>query len=250
MALRRRRGARSGRASRGSGRFVVAACALYAAAALTVASPAIVHVGSRFLARSEVGLGEAAPGDHLQTSYRLWLFGHQLEHGRAPWRDPYSFQPEAKPTINFTIWPFGPLFWPLAAAAGIVIAWNVFVLLSYVAAGAFTCAWLRELGLPRGAALVGGLVFAIAPYRTVQSLGHLLGPITILLPLALYALERGRRGSSWWLAAAAAALVSIPLSGQVHVALAAIPFFLAYALVRTRERRVLVGAVAGALAAV
>src|SRR5262249_6836846 len=38
--------------------------------------------------------------------------------------------------------------------------------------------------------------------------------------------------SEWWLFLAGAALVSIPLSGQLHLALGAIPFFAAYALVR------------------
>jgi hypothetical protein len=98
------------------------------------------------------------------------------------------------------------------------------------------CAWLRELALPRGPALVGGLAFAIAPYRVEQSVGHLLGPISILLAAALWAVERSRRGSAWWLAGAAAALGSIPLSGQVHLALGAIPFFLLYAFVRLRPR--------------
>src|SRR5262249_57335788 len=95
-------------------------------------------------------------------------------------------------------------------------------------------AWIRELGLPRGPALVGGLVFAIAPYRVEQSVGHLLGPISILLAVTLWAVERSRRGSAWWLAVSAVALASIPLSGQVHLALGAIPFFLLYAFVRLR----------------
>src|SRR5919108_615998 len=219
MALRRRRDPRLRRALLGRTGFVAAALALYSVAAVTVAAPAIAHVGSHFLATSPHGYGEAAPGDHLQTSYRFWLFGHQLEHGRAPWLDPYSFRPEAAPTVNFTAWPFAIPYWPLEAVAGPVIAWNVFVLASYMLAGLFACAWLRELGLPRIASLAGGLAFAIAPYRTAQSLGHLLGPISALLPLALYAVERARRGSGWWLALAAAALASIPLSGQVHVAL-------------------------------
>src|SRR5207249_5975606 len=102
----------------------------------------------------------------------------------------------------------------------------------------------------RGAALAGGLAFAIAPYRVQQSVGHLLGPISILLPLSLWAFERARRGSGWWLVLTAAAVASIPLSGQVHLALGAIPFVLAYALCRTRSRRLLVGALAGSVAAV
>jgi hypothetical protein len=194
--------------------------------------------------------GEASPGDHLQTLYHYWLVGHQLEHGRAPWLDPYTFQPEAEPQPNYAGWPFGFLFWPLRWAFGLVGAWNVLQLLLYMLAGLFACAWLRELGLPRGPALAGGVVFAIAPYRVQQSVGHLLGPISILLPLSLYAVERALRGSRWWLVLAGAAVASIPLSGQVHLALGAIPFFFAYALVRTRDRRLVGGALAGAVAAV
>src|SRR4029450_1299018 len=56
----------------------------------------------------------------------------------------------------------------------------------------------------------------------------------ILLPLSLYGVERARRGSPWWLVLSGAALASIPLSGQLHLSLAAIPFFCGFALVRMR----------------
>jgi hypothetical protein len=194
--------------------------------------------------------GEASPGDHLQTLYHLWLVGHQLEEGRAPWLDPYTFQPEADPQPNYSGWPFGFVYWPLGAVFGLVGGWNALQLLLFGLAGLFACAWLRELGLPRGPALAGGLVFAIAPYRVQQSVGHLLGPISILLPLCLFAFERARRGSAWWLALSGAALASIPLSGQVHLALGAIPFVLAYAICRSRDRRLLTGVAAGAVAAI
>jgi hypothetical protein len=109
----------------------------------------------------------------------------------------------------------------------------VFVLLGFLGAGGFTALWLREVGTPRGASLAGGLAFAMAPYLQAQwSAGHLLAWIALLLPLSLYGLERARKGSDWWLALAGGALVSIPLSGQLHFALGAIPFFAAYALVR------------------
>ena len=193
--------------------------------------------------------GEAAAGDHLQAEYHLWLVGHQLEHGRAPWRDPYTFRPESPPRANFGGWPFGLPFWPLSALFGPVLGWNLLLLLTYLAAGAFVYLWLRELGLPRGAALVGGLAFALAPYRVAQSAGHLRGPISTLLPLSLWAFERARRGSLWWLAGAGAALASIPFS-DVHLALGAVPFFALYALCRSRDARVLAGAALGTLAAV
>jgi hypothetical protein len=130
--------------------------------------------------------------------------------------------------VNFAAWPFAALYGPLQGLVGTVAGWNVFVLLTYVGAGGFAALWLRGLGLGLGPALVGGLAFALAPYRVAQSTGHLLGPISMLLPLALYGVERRRT----WLTAAA--LASIPLSGQVHLALGAIPFVLVYALARRR----------------
>jgi hypothetical protein len=193
------------------------------------------------MADGRAGHGEAAPGDHLQTGYQLWLVGHQLEHGRAPWRDPYSFQPEVKPRWNLAGWPFGVVYWPLQRLFGTVAAWNVFVLLGFLGAGGLTALWLRELRLRRGAALTGGLAFCLAPYLQAQwSAGHLLAWIAMLLPLSLYALERARRGSAWWLMLSGAALASIPLSGQLHLALGAIPFFGLYAFVRFRWAAALV----------
>jgi hypothetical protein len=178
------------------------------------------------------------PGDHLQTAYNLWLPGHQLARGAAPWLDPYSFQPEVEPRVNFAGWPFAALYAPLQAVLGTVAGWNAFVLLTFLGGGGLAALWLRSLGLPLGAALVGGLAFALAPYRVAQSTGHLLGPVSLLLPLALYGVERRRA----WLAAAA--LASIPLSGQVHLALGAIPFVLVYAVARRRSRLGLLAAAA------
>ena len=202
-------------------------------------APQLDHFGSRFMARGTIVPGEAAAGDHLQAEYHLWLVGDQLSHADAPWRDPYTFRPESPPRWNFGGWPFGLPFWPLDALFGHVRAWNLFLLLSYLAAGGFTYLWLRELSLPVAASVLGGFVFALEPYRVAQSAGHLRGPISTLLPLSLWALERGRHGSPWWYAGAAAALASIPFS-DVHLALAAIPFFLLYALCR----RTWVGALA------
>jgi hypothetical protein len=206
--------------------------------------PALRDARSGFLAEGfEARRGAAAPGDHLQAVWQLWLPGHQLARGREPWRDPYSFQPEAEQRINFAGWPFGAVFGPLHAMLGTVVAWNAFVLLGYLGAGGLAFLWLRSLGLSTGAALTGGLVFALAPYRTVQAgAGHLLGWIAMLLPLAFWAWER----RWYWLAAGA--LASIPLSGQVHLALGALPFFAAYALVRGGSRRWAAGAVGTSVA--
>jgi len=207
--------------------------------------PALRDARSDFLAEGLPGKpGAAAPGDHLQTLWQLWLPGHQLGRGEQPWLDPYSFQPEVEPRPNFAAWPFGIVFGPLHALLGAVGAWNAFVLLGYLGAGGLAFLWLRSLGVAVGASLAGGLVFALAPYRTMQGgAGHLLAWISMLLPLSLWAWER-----RWhWLAALA--LASIPLSGQVHLALGAIPFLGVYALLRGGSRRWVGGAVAGSLGA-
>lgn len=214
-----------------------------------------------FLAGGANGNGEAAAGDHLQTGYRLWLVGHQLQQGQVPWRDPYGLRPATGGALNPAGWPFGLPAWPLYALFGPIVAWNLFVLLTIFGAGVAALAWLRALGLGRGAALAGGLAFALAPYRIEQTVGHLLGPISLLVPVALWAFEKGlaassgktraaRRRTRRWQALAALALASIALSGQVHLAIGAIPFFAVYGLCRTRGRRPLAGALAAVVAAV
>jgi hypothetical protein len=230
---------------RGAG-VVALVVALYAGAAVVSTWPALRQADDHFLAEglpSELP-GAAAPGDHLQTLWQLWLPGHELWSGGDPVHDRYSFQPEVEPRINFAGWPFGLPFWPLEALLGSVAAWNAFLLLGYVGAGSAVFLWLRSLGLGTGPALVGGLAFALAPYRAVQAgAGHLLGWIAILLPLSLWAWERR------WYVASAVMLASIPLSGQVHLALGAIPFFALYALLRGGSRGWALLAPAGAVLA-
>ncbi|MHB8642052.1 MAG: hypothetical protein ACYDA3_04120 [Gaiellaceae bacterium] len=218
--------------------FVCAALALYTAAALLATWPAIRHADTQFMASGAPSYGEAAPGDHLQTGWNLWLFGEQVESGHPPWLDPYSFQPELSPRINFQGLVFGLPYWPLIALFGAVVAWNLFMLLAIVAAGGLTCAWLRAFDIPRAAALAGGLAFALAPYRIAQSTEHLLGPIALFLPLALWGLELGS------MTLAGIAILAVPLSGQVHLALGAVPLFFLYALLRGRWRTAIPGTLA------
>jgi hypothetical protein len=204
--------------------------------------PAIRHIDGHYLARPAAGYGEAAAGDHLQLGWSLWLVGHQLEGGEAPWHDPYSFRPEAEAPPIVQGWLLGLPYWPLDRLFGPVWAYDLLVLATFVAAGGLACWWLRALGLPFGAALAGGLVFTLAPYRVGQSTGHLLGLISFLLPAMLLLLERRR---VW---AAAAVLAAIPLSGQLHLALGAVPLFAGYTWARLPARRWARAAVGAAVA--
>jgi hypothetical protein len=234
MAVRVLAGARLRRVALGG---PLALTALYAAAAVVATWPGIRSFSSAFISLGGDGHGEPIAGDHFQAVYRFWLAAHQLDHGGAPWRDPYSFQPTVEPQTVLGAWPFALPFWPLDALGGPVIAWNVLLLGTIVAAGLLTYAWLRALGLGALGAAAGGLAFAIAPYRLAQSGIHLIGWVAIFLPLALLGIERARAAQSRpaahaWGALCALALVSIPLSGQVHLALGAVPLVLGYAVAR------------------
>jgi hypothetical protein len=178
-----------------------------------------------------VGYGQAAAGDHLQLGWSFWLVGHQLERGDSPFVDPYSFRPEANAPPNLQGWLLGSPYWPLSHAFGDVWAYNLVVWLSFILAGGFTALWLRAIGLGTGAVLLGGVLFALAPYRVGQSTGHLLGLVSFLLPAMLLALERQR------LVMATLVLVAIPLSGQLHLALGAVPLALGYAWARLPRSR-------------
>jgi hypothetical protein len=251
MAVRDGRAARLRRAL--VGRPLALVALLYAAAAVAATCTALGSFGSGFIANDRLGGGEPPAGDHLQSVYRFWLVGHQLEHGHAPWKDPYSFQPIVEQQTVVGGWPFGFPFWPLDAAFGPVVAWNVLLLGTVVAAGLLTYWWLRSLALGPLPAALGGLAFAIAPYRLEQSAGHILGWIAVLLPLALLAIEHSgvastRRRAHAWAAVAALSTTSIALSGQVNLALGAVPLVLVYALVRS-GRLAVAWAAAGSAAA-
>src|SRR4051812_11717096 len=167
MASRSRRGARLRRAARGSAGVVALAFVLYLGAGLLATWPGARHLDTSFMAEGRSGFGEAAPGDHLQTGYQLWLVGHQLEDGGAPWRDPYSFQPEVKPRWNLAGLPFGYVYWPFGAC-GAVFGWTAFILFGFGAAGGLGALWLGKLALRGGPALVGGLAFALSRYLQAQ----------------------------------------------------------------------------------
>jgi hypothetical protein len=209
-----------------TGRFVLVALAVYTACALWATWPAVRHVEGHYLARPVPGYGQAAAGDHLQLGWGFWLVGHQLERGASPLADPYSFRPEAEAPPNLQGWLLGIPYWPLTSAFGDVWAYDLVVLLTFVLAGGLACWWLRSLAVSRPAALAGGVVFCLMPYRVGQSAGHLLGLIAFLLPAVLLALERRR------FVLAALALAAIPLSGQLHLALGAIPLAAGYAWAR------------------
>ena len=207
---------------------------LYAAAAFVATWPAVGSLPSEFIANDGGGGGEPPAGDHLQSVYRFWLVGHQLEQGERL-EDPYSFQPIVEPQTVLGGWPFGLPFWPLNAAFGPVVAWNILLFGAIVGAGLLTYGWLRALTLsqaPRPSA-----AWPSPSRRTGWSRapaicwGGLRCSYRWPCSPSSARVTPGRRVHAWG-ALAAAATISIPLSGQLHLALGAVPFIVAYAAVR------------------
>ena len=168
------------------------------------------------------GYGEAASGDHLQTTYRFWLVGHQLERGGAPWIDPYSFQPLVEPQVVLGGWPYGLPFWPLDALFGPGRRLEPApARSSHSRPASSPTSGSGSWSFRRSQPPLGGLAFELAPYRLLQSGGHLLGWAAVCCrwPCGPSSARAGRgpaRRAHLWGALAAASVVSIPLSGQLH----------------------------------
>ena len=137
-----------------------------------------------------------------------------------------GFQPLVEPRLNLAGWPFGLPFWPLEAAFGPVAAWNTLLLTCVVIAGIATYGWLRLLKLPPAAAILGRLAFAIAPCRLADlgtcSAGSPCSSPSLSMPSSVRGrpprgLPRTRQGFGALLPS-----LSLPLSGQVHLAVGAL----------------------------
>ena len=233
----RRRGDRNG--------FVALTLAIYLAAAIVATWPAIRHAGDHYLARPAPGYGEAAAGDHLQLGWAFWLRRSPARERRRALGGPLLIPPRGG----------GAAERPGLAARSAVLA-------ARACARAGACVQRDRPALVPGGGGPGVLVAARTrasageqpspagsssrsrPTGVGQSTGHLLGLVSFLLPALLLALERRR----WWWAGAA--LVALPLSGQLHLALGAIVLCLGYAWARLpRGERRWAGAVAAAGAA-
>ena len=216
VAVRGLGGARLRRAARGRAGVAGLAVALYLGAGLLATSPTVFET-DHFLGYGAPRDGRVTPGDHLQTAYNLWLPGHQLARGEAPWLDPYSFQPEVEPRVNFAGWPFAAVFGPLHALVRHRRRLECLHRSStYVGAGRARSALAASAWAPaRRRARRRARFRAGALSRRADRPGICSVRSRCSFRSRFYGVERSRG----WLAGAAAALVSIPLSGQVHLAL-------------------------------
>ncbi|KIX14754.1 hypothetical protein X474_06325 [Dethiosulfatarculus sandiegensis] len=159
------------------------------------------------------------PGDHLQTYYWFWLFSDNLTGDSALLTNPYEFNAFDGPmSAGYANFPFSILYWVLLFL-GQAGAYNGLVMLSYILGGlaAFLLAkaWTKD----NLTALIAGLVFAMAPFRSAHVVsGHLFAFVIFLLPLCLFFLERSLQKSSWWRGLAGGACLAAVSLMEGHVA--------------------------------
>lgn len=167
---------------------------VYALLALLMTWPLVTHL------RSAV---PGPPGDNLEYVWKLWWFKEAITTpGVSPFYNPAIFFPSGYPlALSETTLAHTVLGLPLTLAFGEVAAYNLLMLLSFVWAGYATWLLCCRLGAGTWAALIGGAVFAFAPYRlSHMGAGHLPLMGTGWIALLFWALEglierpTGRRG--------------------------------------------------------
>src|SRR5205823_6153825 len=103
------------------------------------------------------------PGDHLVNYYRFALFSDAAAHRVVRLHDPYAFAlagPAHDPPLG---WMFGPVFTAVSRLAGGIVAYNTLVFLAVALGITFGYLWLRTLGVPPIAAVVGAVAIAVFP---------------------------------------------------------------------------------------
>ncbi len=180
----------------------------------------------------------ATVGDHVQLTYYLWLWWDAITTwSHLPWLDAYQFAGTGHLTHQPFGWPLVLVSLPVHAVFGPVAAFNAVFYSAFIAAAGSTYAWVRKVGVPVAGAAVAGIVFAFAPFRLAQR-WHINSLLAFLLPLTLYFIECALRGSdkrsrlAGW--AAAASLISLAASGEMHLVTYFVPTAIVYAVVRSR----------------
>lgn len=130
-----------------------------------------------------------AQGDYLQLYYKLWLFKDSVL-GQTPFlSDPYQFNVGEEKAFSTQSLPLSVFFFLLSVFGG-NFAYNSLVILSFTLSGLAMYLLTKFYTRDRFSALLGGVIFALAPYRLAQVLGgHPNGFLFFLLPLTVYFLE-------------------------------------------------------------
>ena len=130
--------------------------------------------------------------DNLYFLWEVWWFKHSIVDLRtSPFIATDLYYPTGLELARDEITPANTILGlPITTIFGPVVAYNVLMLASFVLSGYATYRFIYEMNNDRIVALIGGIAFAIAPYRIAQYTTHLNLAATQWLALTLLFLER------------------------------------------------------------
>jgi hypothetical protein len=191
-------------------RQTVAALGAFIAAALAATWPLVLHLSHRIAG----GLG-----DPLLNATVLAWDADRVRHGlRGFWDAPYLFPHHrtlayAEHLIGVAVF-ITPIEW---ISGNPILSYNIAYIGSYVLAGFAMFLLARALCHRADAAMLGGLAYALTPYRFAQTT-HLQVLMHGWMAVGLLALHRYlESGSRWWMAAFAAAYLLLGLSNGYYL---------------------------------
>jgi hypothetical protein len=207
-------------------------CVLYLAISLICTWPLALHIATHVIGPFH--------GDNLEYVWKMWWVRHAWFDLRiSPWFVPHIYWPHGYPLAYGEITPLHTvLMLPVNLLLGEVCTYNLAILLSVWLSGWLAYLWLLDLtGGRKGAAFVGGLIFAFCPYRMARIAGHLPLVSTEGIPLVLWGLERLWRRRCWSDGLLIAVGTSVSALSSWYYALALALLVPVYWLVRARPWR-------------
>jgi hypothetical protein len=141
-------------------------------------------------------VGSYAGSDQASFTWSLAWWPHAIAHGIHPLLTDLVYAPDGW-NLAWTSSIPGPSVaaWPLTAALGPVVTYDVLALAAPALAAWCTYLLCRQLATGTYAALAGGLVFGFGTYETTETLNHLNLALVFTLPLAGLVVARYLRGS-------------------------------------------------------
>lgn len=139
---------------------IIGAALLYALLGVCVTWPLALHMGDSIVAN---GPGSV---DGYLGIWNIWWTGEALAHGRSPFFSPLLFYPQGIDLFWQTLsLPNGLLALPLTRLLGPLPAYNALIIAGYALGGLFAMLFVRHCTGSAAAGLVGGAVFALAPFH-------------------------------------------------------------------------------------
>lgn len=191
-------------------RWYILIPALYAGLTVILLWPLVAHLTSAVA---------DTIGDPLLNAWTLRWVQHALVTNPAHLYDGNMFAPNAR-SLAFSelLLPQAIMAWPVwLVTHDALLAYNLSVLATYPLCALGMYALCRALGANRGAAFLGGLCFAFAPFR-LDNNAHLQVLSMQWMPLALLAVIRYmQRPSRWRFAAVAGTMLLAGLSSVYYL---------------------------------